>query len=210
MEIVLKVDEKSVGILAAAIAAAMGSKPSKPETVKDIPAGQPTDETQGEEKAQKPGRKAAPRVDFSTVDNDADRLELIKTEVTKLTKNKKGPQAKEITAAFGVQRPSELDPSQYEAAYNAFAAFVDGADLAEVIKSVKDAAPAATTATTTLTLQEVIEKAKEYVGENGQDKFKEILSGFKVSKVSELKPAQYGDFFAALAGVAETEEEDLF
>lgn len=71
---------------------------------------------------------------FADMDNDA-KLEAIKTEVTKQTKNRKGADVKWMLAQFNaasVSKTQPLDPKDYDAFYDAITRYGKGEALTDI------------------------------------------------------------------------------
>lgn len=71
---------------------------------------------------------------FADMDNDA-KLEAIKTEVTKQTKNRKGADVKWMLAQFdaaSVSKTQPLDPKDYDAFYDAITRYGKGEALTDI------------------------------------------------------------------------------
>jgi hypothetical protein len=99
----------------------------KPAVPKPAPAPKPASAKPIEEK---------PSVgsSFADMDNDA-KLEAIKTEVTKQTKNRKGADVKWMLAQFdaaSVSKTQPLDPKDYDAFYDAITRYGKGEALTDI------------------------------------------------------------------------------
>lgn len=87
---------------------------------------------------EKPKAESKPKVDaFADMDDDA-KLEAIKTEVTRQTKNKKGADVKFMLAQFDAGRASELAPENYDAFYDAIVRYGKGEKVEEIFPGDED------------------------------------------------------------------------
>lgn len=95
-------------------------------------------------KSEKPAMPAKPEKpaepEFSELDNDA-KLELIKAEVTKHTKNRKGADVKWLLAQFNaasVSKTDPLSPDDYDSFYECLVRYGKGEKLADMFPGDDD------------------------------------------------------------------------
>lgn len=114
----------------------------KPAAPKEEVAEKPAEEKKTRTRSSKPvedkateTKKDAPA--FADLDDDA-KLEAIKAEVTKQTKNKKGADVKWMLAQFNaasVSKAEPLEPEDYDAFYDAITRYGKGEALTDIFPS---------------------------------------------------------------------------
>ena len=114
----------------------------KPAAPKEAVAEKPAEEKKTRTRSSKPvedkateTKKDAPA--FADLDDDA-KLEAIKAEVTKQTKNKKGADVKWMLAQFNaasVSKAEPLEPEDYDAFYDAITRYGKGEALTDIFPS---------------------------------------------------------------------------
>lgn len=115
----------------------------KVETPKKEIADQPKEEKPKTPKVEKPKSEPKPQKEapaFADLDDDA-KLEAIKAEVTKQTKNKKGADIKWMLAQFNASSVSKiepLEPEDYDAFFDAITRYGKGDALTDIFPSELD------------------------------------------------------------------------
>ena len=114
----------------------------KPAAPKEEVAEKPAEEKKTRTRSSKPVEDKATETNkdapaFADLDDDA-KLEAIKAEVTKQTKNKKGADVKWMLAQFNaasVSKAEPLEPEDYDAFYDAITRYGKGEALTDIFPS---------------------------------------------------------------------------